>query len=146
RAACESRPTARGSLLVILDRAPRQLAFEPRVPLPRLLEGRPVVDVLPLLTLLVRHGEQPAHRRGAALVARLAAAALLVRPPALDQLGDDLQEQLDAGGPGELRVLELRQDLRRGPLGGAGHGLRRPVVHRRRGENLAREALERQLL
>src|SRR4051795_9616360 len=91
----------------------RQPTFESCVSLSRLPERGAVVDELPLLTLLVRHREQPAHDRGAVLVARLAAAALLVRSPGLDQLRDDLEEELHAGGPGELRILELRQDLSR---------------------------------
>src|SRR5262245_57830128 len=129
-----TRLTFRSVLRVVRSRGLRQPTFESRVPVTRLPEGGGVVDELPLLTLLVRHREQPAHHRGAVFVARLAAAALLVRSPGLDHLGDDFEEKLHAGGPGELRIFELRQDLSRGSLSSAGNRLDLDVVRRRRVE------------
>ncbi len=81
------------------------------VPLTCFFERWAVVDELPLLTLLVRHGEHPAHDRGAAFVGRLAVVALLVWSPALDQLGDDFKEKPHPDGPGKLGIFELRQNL-----------------------------------
>src|SRR5262249_6649458 len=141
-----TRLTFRSVLRVVRGRGLRQLTFETRVSFTRLPEGYPVIDELPLPTLLVRHREQPAHDRGAAFVARLAASALLVRSPGLDQLGDDLEEKLHAGGAGELRIFELRQNLSRGSPSSAGNSLRRAVVRRRRVERRSCEGLECELL